>query len=296
MLELSNDILKILVNPKGAELSEISSIKNGKQFMWDANPNVWGSIAPNLFPVIGSIKNDTYTFENETYKMPKHGFFRNSTDIKLVNQTNNSLTFSLLYNSSLLKLFPFKFEFLITYTLTDSTLEVNHTVKNLDNQSIYFSIGGHPAFKAPLYDNENYTDYSLVFETDEQSKTYILNMKNGLITDKTKSVFDTKNSIYLRPDLFNKDALIFKDLKSRQVALVSKTHGEILKVTFKDFKYLGIWAKPNANYVCIEPWLGIADHENSTQELTKKEGIITLPKNQTFNAAYSIQIDKRHLG
>ena len=95
--------------------------------------------------------------------------------------------------------------------------------------------------------------------------------------------------------MINEDALIFKDLSSRKVALVSKNHGEILNVSFPDFKYLGIWAKPNAPYVCIEPWLGIADHENTNQDITKKEGIIKLAANKTFTASYSIQIHNQHL-
>ncbi len=296
MFTLSNAFLKILVKPKGAELCGITAVKNQKQFMWHADPEVWESYAPNLFPVIGALKEDSYLFEGNKYQMPKHGFVRHSEAIKLIKQTENSLSFSLTYNQDLLQIFPFKFQFNITYTLTDNILKITHTVKNLDNKTIYFSVGGHPAFKCPLYDNENYTDYSLVFESEETAETYLLNMDNGLVTDQTKPAFDTKNSIHLTHDLFNKDALIFKDLKSRQVALVSKTHGEILNVSFNDFNYLGLWAKPNAPYVCIEPWLGIADAENTSQNLTEKEGIIKLPINETFNASYSIQIHEHHLG
>ncbi|RAJ17183.1 aldose 1-epimerase family protein [Olleya aquimaris] len=296
MYQLSNNYLNIGVLPKGAELCQINAVNNNNQFMWHADPSIWGSFAPNLFPIIGCLKHDAYIFNNTKYTMPKHGFVRHNTDIKLVSQTENSLVFSLLYNEDLLKLFPFKFEFIITYTLKDNTLEVNHTVKNIDNQTIYFSVGGHPAFKCPLYKDEDYTDYSLVFETNETAETYLLNTQNGLLSDITKPVFTTKNSIQLRPDIFNEDALIFKDLISKKVALVSKTHGEILNVSFKDFDYLGIWAKPNAPYVCIEPWLGIAEHEQTTQQLTKKEGIISLSANKTFSASYNIQIHERHLG
>ena len=296
MFELSNATLKIKIKPKGAELCEIASVKNNRQFMWHADPNVWGSFAPNLFPIIGILKDGTYIYNGKKYNMPKHGFVRGNEDIKLIKKTKNSLSFSLTYNDVLLKIYPFKFEFIITYTLTDKTLDVRYTVKNLDNTSIYFSVGGHPAFKCPLYKDENYTDYNLVFETEETSKTHLLNTQNGLVKNTTKSIFNTKNSIQLKPDLFNNDALIFKDLKSRKIALVSDKHGEILNMTFKDFNYLGIWAKPNAPYVCIEPWLGIADSENTSQNLVEKEGIIKLPENETFSANYSVQIHEHHLG
>lgn len=295
MFQLSNDLLNIKVKAKGAELCEISSVKNNRQFMWHADPKVWASYAPNLFPIIGSMKDDSYVFNEKTYHMPKHGFVRHNEDIKLLEQTENSLTFSLKQNKKISEWFPFDFEFLLKYTLTDNTLTLTHTVKNLGDSDMYFSIGGHPAFKCPFYDEENYTDYHLEFEHPETAKSYLLNMDNGLVTDQTKPVFNTKNTINLKPDLFNEDALIFKDLTSRKVALVSKNHGEILNVSFPDFKYLGIWAKPNAPYVCIEPWLGIADHENTNQDITKKEGIIKLAANKTFTASYSIQIHKQHL-
>lgn len=295
MFQLSNDLLNIKVKAKGAELCEISSAKNNRQFMWHADPNVWASYAPNLFPIIGSMKNDSYVFKGKNYHMPKHGFVRQNKNIKLIERTKNSLTFSLKQNEQLREWFPFNFEFLLKYTLIENTLTLTHTVKNLDDSDMYFSIGGHPAFKCPFYDGENYTDYHLEFEHPETAESYLLNMNNGLITNKTKPVFDTKNTINLKPDLFNEDALIFKDLTSRKVALVSKTHGEILNVSFNDFNYLGIWAKPNAPYVCIEPWLGIADHENTNQDLTQKEGIINLAANKTFTATYSIQIHNQHL-
>ncbi|WP_299382001.1 aldose 1-epimerase family protein [uncultured Lacinutrix sp.] len=296
MFELSNSILKIKVKPVGAELCEISSVKNNTQFMWDANPDVWGSFAPNLFPIIGALKDETYFYNGIKYSMPKHGFVRHSEDIKLIKETKNSLSFSLTYNEDLLKIYPFKFEYIITYTLNNNTLNINYTVKNKDNRTIYFSVGGHPAFKCPLYNDENYTDYNLVFETEETSKTHLLNMQTGLVKNETKPVFNTKNSIQLKPDLFKNDALIFKDLKSRKVALVNDLRGEILNITFKGFNYLGLWAKLNASYVCIEPWLGIADQENASQNITEKEGIIKLPENETFSANYSIQIHEHHLG
>jgi galactose mutarotase-like enzyme len=192
-------------------------------------------------------------------------------------------------------MYPFHFEFEISYTLDKNVLTVNHIVKNLDDKTMYFSLGGHPAFKCPLHYDEHYTDYIVEFNEKETSQSYLLNMKSGLVTEQTKPVFTSANAIALRGDLFNEDALIFKDLKSRQVALKHKTKGTVLTVKFQDFPYLGLWAKPNAPYVCIEPWLGIADAENTNQKIEEKEGILVLDANNTFSASYSIEIDERHL-
>lgn len=295
MFILENSKLKITVKKEGAELCNITSTKNGKEFMWDADPNIWKGYAPNLFPIIGALKNGTYHYNHASYKMNKHGFVRGNTDIVLHEQTSTSLTFKLSSNKSLYKIYPFRFEFFITYLLKDNSIDISYTVKNCDNKTMYFSIGGHPAFKCPIYKDENYSDYSLEFETIENAQTHLINMESGLISSDTKPVFNSTNKINLSYDLFNNDALVFKDLVSKKVTLKSKTYGNILSVSFNDFPYLGIWAKPNANYVCIEPWLGIADHENTNQDLKTKEGILSLDTNASFKSQYTIKIDDNHL-
>ena len=295
MFSIQNDKLKIAVQDVGAELCKITSVKHNTDFMWHADPNVWGSFAPNLFPIIGALKNDSYTFEGKTYTLPKHGLVRHNKAITLHKQTKNSLIFKLTSNTDTLKHYPFKFEFYISYTLNNNVLEVKHTIKNTDDKTMYFSVGGHPAFKCPVFENENYEDYALEFEKEENSKRHLINMENGLISSKTEEVFNNPNKIQLTHNLFNADALVFKDTKSRKITLKSAKKGAIISVHFKGFPYLGIWAKPNGNFVCIEPWLGIADSETTNQKLEDKEGILSLASNKTFEAAYSIEIHNAHL-
>jgi galactose mutarotase-like enzyme len=295
MHTLENDVLQIKINSIGAELSSIRGVKSNLEFLWQADPKIWGSHAPNLFPIVGAMKNDTYYYDSESYNMPKHGFVRHNTDFEISLKTNSKIEFRLKSNAELKTIYPFDFEFNLTYQIEDNCLYVHHTVKNIDNRPIYFSLGGHPAFNCPLYNNESYSDYELEFEQPESSESYILNTDSGLISNKTKPVFTDSKKIQLKPDLFNADALIFKDLKSKKVALKHKEKGTVLSVRFNDFPYLGIWAKPNAPYVCIEPWIGLADSENTNQQLTKKEGIVKLDVNSTFKANYSIEIDERHL-
>jgi galactose mutarotase-like enzyme len=295
MVTLQNDKIKIGVKKTGAELCEISSIKNNTQFMWNAKPDIWGNYAPNLFPIIGMLKEECYFFEGKTYYLPKHGFVRNNTHIQLVEETNSNVTFMLTFDEESLKIYPFKFEYYTIYQLIENKLLITYKVVNRDTKPIYFSVGGHPAFKCPIYDYENYSDYQLIFDAEETSETCLLNLKSGLVTSETKPVFDTPKSINLHYDLFNDDALIFKDLKSRKVTLHSKNKGNILTVHYEGFPYLGVWAKPNAEYVCIEPWLGIADHEDANMQFEDKEGIIKLDVNAEFMATYTIEIHKSHL-
>lgn len=295
MYSLKNDLLNINIKPKGAELCNITSVKNNTEFLWQADPKIWGSHAPNLFPIIGCMKNDTYIYNGKTYTMPKHGFVRHNDDFTIKNKTDSSITFSLVSNDALYALYPFLFEFEMTYTLLNNSLIIDHKVINSDKKPLYFSLGGHPAFNCPLSATDNYTDFYIAFEKTENSPSYLLNMANGLLTTETKPVFSEGNTINLHPDLFNDDALIFKDLKSRTVSLKHKTKGKVLSVNFNDFKQLGIWAKPKAPYVCIEPWLGFADNETTDQNIETKEGHLELKAGEIFNASYSITIEKSHL-
>ncbi|MAB49822.1 MAG: aldose epimerase [Flavobacteriaceae bacterium] len=292
---LENDLLKIEIKSKGAELCSIRSIKNNTEFVWEANPDIWGSHAPNLFPIIGAMKDDSYMYNGKKYNMPKHGFARHNKDFEVISNSNFEVTFQLKSNNELRAIYPFEFEFLMTYELKDNELLIHHTIKNTDSKTMYFSLGGHPAFACPLFKDESYTDYFLEFEKQETSRSYLLNMATGLVSDKTKPVFDSPNTINLHGDLFNEDALIFKDLKSRQVALKHNQKGEILNVKFEGFPFLGIWAKPNAPYVCIEPWIGIADSESTNQQIKDKEGIVTLEPKKSFKATYSITLNRNLL-
>ncbi|MGC6431572.1 MAG: aldose 1-epimerase family protein [Jejuia sp.] len=295
MYQLQNEKLIIGVKQTGAELCRIASSKNKTEFMWDANPDVWGSYAPNLFPIIGALKDNSYVFEGETYQLPKHGLIRNNSYVELHKQTENQLIFKLIANENTLKQYPFKFEFYVIYTLIDNSLKVTYEVKNKDHKTMYFSVGGHPAFKCPVFENESYSDYHLKFEKSETAERYMMDMVSGLMTSETKHVFEHADSLPLNGTLFNEDALVFKDLESRKITLNSKTHGEILSFQFDGFPYFGIWAKPNGNFVCLEPWLGIADHVNTNQQLIDKEGILKLEAGENFEIAYTIEIDDNHL-
>ncbi|MEO8774400.1 MAG: aldose 1-epimerase family protein [Gelidibacter sp.] len=295
MFTLKNAFLKITAHPEGAELRKISAVKNAREFMWNGDPNVWSGHAPNLFPVVGELKDGKFLYDNKSYNLSRHGFARHSDDFVLAEKSDNLLKFTLEYSEATLLIYPFKFEYSVTYELVANTLKVTYTVQNTDDKTIYFCLGGHPAFKCPVYPDENYEDYTLQFEHPETSPTHLLNLNTGLFNSQTEKIFKTPTTIPLNYHLFDKDALVFKDLKSKKVTLESKKHGEILNFTFEDFPFLGIWAKPNANFVCIEPWQGLADSEDSDQILKDKEGIIALESNNTYKASYSIEIHERHL-
>ncbi|MEL6558039.1 MAG: aldose 1-epimerase family protein [Bacteroidota bacterium] len=288
---ISNDQLEVSVLQKGTEICNIKSAKTGLEYMWNADPDVWGSHAPVLFPAIGAIKNKEAIINGKKYPVPRHGFIRHNEDIRLVNSTTGGLNYQLDYSEKTLEVYPFKFQFNIIFTLEDNKLIVSHRVENLDDQTMYFCLGGHPAFKCPMHEGEKYEDYFLEFENVENVSTTRLS-SDGLITDTTEPMIENSKVLSLRPDLFDQDALIFKDLRSRKVSLKSHQSDHTLTVSYDDFNFLGIWAKPNSNFVCVEPWLGIADHEHTDGQFHKKEGIIALEPGKTFSASFSIAIEE----
>lgn len=281
--------LSVSVNTKGMELCSIKSNISGLEYMWQADPSIWKGSSPVLFPIVGALKDGFTYIDGHKYLIPKHGLVRNSSKPKLIEATADSLRFSFTANEETLKSYPFNFRFELVFTLKGKTLMVEHHITNLDEKTMLYSVGGHPAFNCPLHTGEEYEEYFLEFSQIENDATYLVNQK-GLIKNETEPILTNSKVIKLRKDLFEHDALIFKHLKSREVTLKHESKGAILSMKFDDFKYLGIWAKPAAPYVCLEPWLGIGDNENTDQIFENKEGIMRLASGKTDIKTYSISI------
>ncbi|MEM6802272.1 MAG: aldose 1-epimerase family protein [Bacteroidota bacterium] len=289
---IENESLQISILRKGVELSGIKSKKTRIEYVWQADPDVWGSHAPVLFPIIGALKDDVYSYQGKIYKgMPKHGFVRRNEGLKLIEHEENRLKYELAYSEESLKIYPFKFRFHIEYRLAGNQIHVDHEVINLGEEEMLFSLGGHPAFNCPWDRMGAYEDYYLEFSEVENDHTWVLS-RRGLIDKEGEQLLDASNTLALHKQLFDKDALIFKNLNSRKVSLRHKDSNQALSISFEGFPYLGIWAKPGAAYVCLEPWLGIADSENSSGKLEEKEGIQRLTAQGTFKASYVIEISE----
>ncbi|MGQ1785526.1 aldose 1-epimerase family protein [Saccharicrinis sp. GN24d3] len=286
---IQNNFLSVSVLHKGAEISSLKSLKTGQEFMWNANPDIWGSHAPVLFPIIGCLKDGKYNYKGKEYSIPKHGILRNNENLELESISKDSLTLKYTYDAHSLKMFPFEFEFYITFKLVESKLIVDHKVVNLGDNEMLFSLGAHPGFNCPLKEGEKYSDYYLEFEHSETDHTWNVS-KEGLISGEAELVLDNTNILPLTDTLFDKDALIFKNLKSRLVSLKNKNNDTTLTLSFPDFNYLGIWAKPKAPFVCIEPWLGIADSEDSNGNFEEKEGVIKVKAKEMFEAGFVVEL------
>lgn len=278
---ISNSILKASIKHAGAELFSIKDNLDN-EYIWEGNPDFWGKHSPVLFPIVGTLKNNTYTINEKEYHLPRHGFARDM-EFSLIEKTENKAVFSLKSSEETLQKYPFEFELQLIYTLTESSLELTYKVINEGKEKMPFSIGAHPAIALP----NNFEDYAFQFEKEENLKYYLL--ENDLISSKTK-ILETKNNLVpLNYELFKNDALIFKSLESKSLTILNNLKPYI-KVSYNDFPSLGIWTKENAPFICIEPWLGYSDTDENTGDLYKKEGILILDENKAFSAKFSITI------
>lgn len=288
MLSLSNDVLKISVSAKGAELQIIQHTGNGLEYMWSGDPAFWGKKSPVLFPIVGGLKNNTYQYKGKDYSLGRHGFAREK-DFTVTAQTENSLTFSLEADSATLQVYPFPFRFSVIYTLEQNIITVTYKVENNGDELMYFSVGAHPAFAVPLVKGTAYTDYYLLFSQEEHSGKWPLSPE-GLIRKEPVALLDNTNTLPLTKELFYGDALVFKDLRSNSISIVSDKTEHGLRLQYDDFPYMGIWSAKNADFVCIEPWCGIADSVDTSGNLIDKEGIHTLSPDESFTRSWSVEI------
>ena len=281
MKTLQNDVLRITVAERGAELKSITALSDGTEYLFNSDPIWWKYSSPVLFPIVGKVKGGKYRAEGREFELGQHGFARTSY-FWLVDATDNTLTFALESNAATLAVYPYKFRLEISYELVGNEIKVFWKVINVDDKEIYFSIGAHPAICCPISYRENFTDCYLKFNKAEKSARRPL-AANGLLTHERIPTLDG-TELDLNYDLFKGDALVIDDLKSDEVSVCSRKSSKSLTIRAKDFPYWGFWtpAQGGAPFICIEPWHGHADYEDFKGELKDKEGILKLAVGETF--------------
>ncbi len=281
MIQLSNGVLSVEISEIGAEIKSIC--KDGYEYMWSGDPRVWGNTAPVLFPSLCAMKNDQYILDGKTYPMSKHGFVRGKQfEVESVSETSATLLYR--QNQETLRMYPFDFEFRVTVTLDQSTVRVEYHVKNENDRTMYCSVGAHEAYATP----EGVEDYDLIFPEKENLDTFLL--AGGLLLDKTMTVGKDTEYLPLYDKYFMLDTLIFKHLRSKSVTLRNRKTGRWVRVDFPDCDYLGIWHKPSAGYLCIEPWSGLPDNADTDGNIETKEGIVLIPPRGTYRNLHTITV------
>lgn len=287
---IKNEQLTVSINSIGAEIKSIKYLNEDR--LHDSNPKFWGRSAPLLFPNVGKFKNDITNIKGNDYKLPKHGFLRD-TEMDVVNHKENAITFSFKATDTSTQIYPYDFEIVIKYILVNNTLESTILVKNNSLDEMPFNLGLHPAFKVPLY-NDKFEDYHLEFSNEKTYHTPAVDLTTGTIDfNKTFRTFENLHKLQLNYSDYDFDAIVLNDINFDNVKLL-KGEKELLSFTFKGFNSLGIWTPNNnvfANFICIEPWHGCADPSDHDGIFEHKKDMIFLQPNDSKLFTYSFKFN-----
>lgn len=278
---IKNDFLTVGVKEYGCELASVKSNKDGYEFLWQGDESVWYGQSPILFPIVGRLLEDKYRLNGKEYNMPKHGFARKTT-WTLLEKDEDTMSFILSESPEMLEKYPYKFDLIVTYTLEENRLRVNHAVVNKNEEEMYFSIGAHPGFNCKTGD-------TLRFSENETLSTEKIDLVRSLVLPDSVPVLENETDIIITEHIFDEDALILHGIKSKYISLIKRDDPHSVKFDMGNSPYLGLWAKPAAPYVCIEPWFGVNDSPEKKNDISEKRAINMLPAEDVFNFAWEAE-------
>lgn len=287
---LENEHLTCTIESKGAEIRSLKDKITGREYIWQIDPSIWGSSSPVLFPAIGNIKGNRIDYSGQSYGMTKHGIIRNNDNLDFTNISESSCSFTLTSSYKTAAQYPFQFAFTVVFSLNHRSLKMRYMIQNEDSIPLFFTCGGHTAYDCPLNNFTKLTDYVIEFPERVTLKSYTL-AKSGLISSQERLIPTSGNLLILTDTLFNEDALIFSNIDYDWVRLRKKNEEKGILVKFTDYPNLALWSKPGADFVCIEPWLGLPDHENEPLDITQKKTYKKIEPGKTFSIAIDTRIE-----
>ena len=296
MIELKSDQLQVQFQTFGGALSSIKD-KDGVEYLWQGDPTYWSGQAPVLFPICGSVRNDTVVYENkdgshEIGKIPRHGLVRKK-EFDLVEQTDNSVTFAIEDTDEMYENYPYHFRLEITYIMTGKTIRTQYKIYNKETErTMPYFIGGHPGFNCPLLADEVYEDYYLEFEEPETCSVPKSFPETGMLDFKDRSSWlDNQKELGLNYDLFSYDAVTLDELESRKVALRSRKHDKGLRLHFEEFPNLIVWSTLNKGpFIALEPWSGLSTSLEEGDRLEEKKDVRILKPGDFDHVGFDIEI------
>ncbi|MDP6636938.1 MAG: aldose 1-epimerase family protein [Phycisphaerae bacterium] len=283
---ISNAKLSATVAETGAELKSLVEHSTGNEYIWQSDPAHWTGAAPILFPIIGTLKNNEYSYRGKTYSMGGHGIVRKA-EWKLVASDATSATFEIVSSDETKKQYPFDFALRASFTLQDASIAIGYEVKNTGKDEMFFSIGSHPAVNVPFAGG--YPEhYYFHFSQPENMERYFY--KGGVHLNETEPIFNNSRQIFVTPTLFDQGPIIFKNPASQSVTIMNSRNTKRVRVRTEGVPFLALWAPAGAPFACIEPWHGVMDNVDTDGEFTTKEGIMSLAAGGTYKTGYWIDI------
>ena len=288
LFQISSDKITIQVDSMGAELKSLKEVASGREYMWCADAKYWKRTSPVLFPLVGGVNGGVYHLNGQDYPMGQHGFARDM-EFRLKSQVAHEIWFLLESTAETSAVYPYPFVLELGYELADRSVIVKWRVHNPGRDTIFFSIGGHPAFLCPIDEGTKQTDYKIRFDVRDRIVSSCL--ENGLISGK-QVVYDLQDGLLpVTEHLFDNDALVIEHDQSHKAALTAPDGRDYLTVEF-DAPLFGIWSPPkkNAPFICIEPWYGRCDRAGYDGDWKEREWMQSLEAGRTFEARYKISV------
>jgi galactose mutarotase-like enzyme len=275
IVSIASTQLRASVSSIGAELQRLHTA-SGVELLWDGNPAVWAGRAPLLFPIVGQVKDDRITVGGRHYPLSRHGFARTST-FELVEALPSRCLWRLRSSDATRARYPFAFGLDVAYEVAGDRLTIGATVANESDTPMPASFGFHPAFRWPLQPGAPRERHEVRFEKPEPAP--LRRLADGLLGEAVASPVQG-DRLPLTDSLFVHDALIWDRLQSRSLTYGDPS-GPTLRLAFPQMPHLGIWTKPGAGFVCLEPWQGFASPVGFDGELAEKPGIVRLAPGTT---------------
>ena len=287
LVSIKNDKIRVSVDTLGAQIMSIQG-SDSCEYLWQGDEKYWADLAPLLFPFIARLYGEKYIYKGKTYNLPIHGFAAKMEFTPQV--TENTITMVLKSSDETLSCYPFPFTLTVNFILDDTTLRVSHIVSNCGADTMYFGLGGHPGFRVPLMECEDFEDYTLEFSRPCYPDRVSFTQQVLLSGQTTPYPLQDNTKISLRHSLFDDDAIILQNT-ARQVTLASPK-GRRITMDFADFPYFGIWHMPktNAPYVCLEPWSSLPGRQDVIEDLSCRSDLISLTPGKTHTATWSVTI------
>ena len=290
--QIENSAFTATVSEHGAELKSLTSKKTGRNYLYDGSAS-WKRSSPVLFPNIGGLAGEVFSYRGIQYPALPHGFARDMV-FAVDMQSSDAISFILESNQETKTFFPFSFSLTISYSLNENGISVTWIVKNLDAETMYFSIGAHPGFS--LLPGTELKDYTLRF--DKAAKIETRRVIGRYLTRDKESIAGTCNVLPLSKFLLEKDAIILEDSGIQRIAMLSERAKYHLWIEFPFFPVVAIWTDPhiiaNAKFLCIEPWCGInALCDDPVEDISRKSRINSVHSGEIFERTYSIGVEEQ---
>ena len=284
-----NQYLTVNVNDMGATLWNIID-NNNQEYLWQGDPLYWVNRAPNLFPYIGRMSEGKYTLQGKKYEMGIHGFARN-TVFKAEQISDSHIVFSMESTEETYKQYPYHFLFSVIYKLEGNKISTTYYVRNDDDKTMYFGVGGHPGFHVPFETNTVFEDYYLEFDTFTNAKRICFSDACLVSGEVINYPLEDGVRLPLTHDLFDHDAIVLTDVP-QAVTLTSKKTDKGIRVTYPNLKYLGVWHMPktDAPYVCIEPWSSLPSRQGVLEDLETQPDLLQLKSGCEHETVITIEL------